>query len=149
MVEIILTHKEDIRFLKLIKMLDEELCKIYGDVQKAYEKHNQVDKIEHVAMALCDGKAIGCGGYKKYDDISAEIKRVYVLPEHRGSGSAEKIMNELHEKAKASGYKRCVLETGPEQKAAIKLYERLGYVKTENYEPYIGMAASICYEKQL
>jgi ribosomal protein S18 acetylase RimI-like enzyme len=147
--EIIITHKGDIRFAELIKRLDEELYIKYGDIQKAYDKYNSVDKVEHVVLAICNGRAIGCGGYKKYDDISAEIKRVYVLPEYRSRGFAEKIMSKLHDKAKVCGYKKCILETGPQQKAAIRLYKRLGYMKIENYKPYIGMMASVCYEKNL
>ena len=149
MMEILLTHKDDSRFLELIKLLDDDLYDKYGDIQKTYEKYIGLENLVHVAMAFCGERAVGCGGYKKYDNVSAEIKRIYVLPEYRGCGYAEKIMDKLHEKAKEGGYKKCLLETGPKQEAAIRLYQRLGYEKIDNYEPYIGMTASICFEKQL
>ena len=149
MIEIIMTHKDDARFQKLIALLDEELYDIYGELQKSYEKHNNVEKVEQVVLAVVNEQAVGCGGYKMYDSQCAEIKRVYVLPEHRGSGAASTIMQTLHDKAKESGYIKCLLETGEEQKAAVKLYERLGYFRINNYEPYTDMPESICYEKSL
>ena len=149
MIEIILTHKDDERFLSLIKLLDEELYEIYGELQKSYDKHNKVEAVEQVALAIVNGGAVGCGGYKKYDSQRAEIKRVYVSPSHRNCGLAAKLMECLQKKAKECGYIKCVLETGEEQKAALHLYERLGYVRTKNYGVYADMAESICLEKCL
>ena len=40
-----------------------------------------------------------------------------------------------------------VLETGLKQPEAIRLYERSGYEKIENYGQYIGVENSVCMQK--
>ena len=50
-------------------------------------------------------KAVGCGALKKHKDKTVEIKRMYTLPESRGSGVASKILQELEKLHTQS--KRC------------------------------------------
>ena len=84
---------------------------------------------------------------KKFDDVSMEIKRMYVANKQRGKGIAQKLISELETWAKELGYKKCVLETGRRQKAAVKFYQKCNYKVIENYGQYIGMENSICFEK--
>ena len=81
------------------------------------------------------------------DDV--EIKRMFVDPAARGAGAAHVLMDALEADARAVGAPRVVLHTGDRQLAAVRTYERHGYSPIPVYEPYIGMPASLCFEKVL
>lgn len=58
---------------------------------------------------------------------SAEIKRMRVAPERQGNGYGTQIFIELEERAQERGYAELVLDTGPTQEAAKRLYEANGF----------------------
>src|SRR5690554_6319601 len=78
-------------------------------------------------------EAVACGGVRRHTDGVGEIKRMYVVPEHRRHGYARVLLRALEERAAALGYTRLVLETGRPQPEAIALYEAEGY---EPIPPY-------------
>ena len=45
-----------------------------------------------MVIAYQDSQAIGCGAFKKLDNETIEIKRMYVKFAHRGSGTAQAIL---------------------------------------------------------
>lgn len=81
------------------------------------------------------------------DDV--EIKRMYVAPDARGLGAAHALMTAVEVEARSLGAPRVILHTGDRQVAAVRTYERHGYTPIEIYEPYVGMPASLCFEKVL
>ena len=91
----------------------------------------------------------GCGAIKELDDLSAEIKRMFVLPGHRNKGLGSIILAELEKWAKELTCKRCLLETGIRQPDAIALYVKNGYIAIPNYGQYAGVENSVCFEKYL
>ena len=147
--EIIFTAAGDRDFIGLIGLLDRELQKRYGDLQKQYDRHNQTDAIVGAAVVYRDEAPIACGAYKQFDDVTAEIKRVFVRSECRGQGIAKRLMSALEESAKSGGYQYAVLETGVLQPEAVGLYRSIGYTITDNYGPYAGNANSVCMKKRL
>ena len=90
---------------------------------------------------------VGCGAFKKYEDGAAEIKRMFVLPEHRGRRVAAGVLKELEDWAAEMDFRECILETGYKQPEAIALYKRSGYEVIENYGQYIGVENSVCMRK--
>ncbi|CAN5592271.1 hypothetical protein BH10BAC5_BH10BAC5_07190 [soil metagenome] len=70
-------------------------------------------------------------------------------PEKRGKGIAPKILEELEKWAAELGYKKCILETGKNQTEALALYRKSGYKEIPNYEQYVNMRNSLCFEKIL
>lgn len=78
-----------------------------------------------------------------------EIKRMYVSPDARGLGAADALMTALEDEATSAGATRLVLHTGDQQVAAVRTYQRHGFVPIPVYEPYVGMPASLCFEKVL
>ncbi len=95
------------------------------------------------------GEAVGCGGLRDLGNGEAEIKRMYVRPDHRGTGVSVAVLNSLEEHGRRLGLRRLTLETGDRQPDAIRFYEREGYVRIPNFGPYVGEPASICYAKEL
>jgi len=74
---------------------------------------------------------------------------MYVSPENRGTGIAQKVLYELEVWAKELGYKKCILETGKRQVEAVHFYKKCGYKIIPNYGQYAAMGNSICFEKGL
>ena len=108
------------------------------------------DDITVFYIAYSDsGEAIGCGGLRERDATEAEIKRMFVLSEHRGSGVAVAILSQLEQFGRERGYSRLVLETGDQQPDAIRFYEREGFTRIPNFGYYVGSAHSLCFEKVL
>lgn len=55
------------------------------------------------------------------------LNDVYVVPEFRGKGIGKSLTTECLSKMKAKGFKTVRLNVLPENKIAIKLYEKLGF----------------------
>lgn len=140
------TTSEDVDFKFLEKQLDDELFEIYGDMQSNYSSHNTVIDLKTIIIFV-DQKPIGCGCLKFLDCDLAEVKRVYVSLEYRNRGVAKIIVKEIQKLAIESNIKNIILQTGSRQKAAVNLYESMGYKLTENYGPYVNDSNSICMKK--
>lgn len=148
---LITTNGTDKRFCDLCSQLDEALDEaVGGEKQRSqYVQYNQLDDIHDVVLACNHETTLGCGSFKRYDEQTAEIKRVFVKKEFRRNKVAVHIMKELERIAATKGYQRLILETGMPLKAAIKLYESLGYHVIPNYGQYANMDESVCMEKLL
>ena len=137
-------------FRLLITLLDNELNEQYGDLMRStYDRYNHIIDIDTVIVAYRDNIPVGCACFKKYDNTSAEIKRMFVRGAERGQGIAYQILHELELWAKECGFENSILETGNKQHEAIALYQKLGYVIVPNYVQYSGMDTSICMRKVL
>ena len=74
-----------------------------------------------------DGRALAGGGLKRSEAGICEIKRMFVVPEARGSGLGARLLEELEALARDLGYAVARLDTGAKQPGAQRLYERAGY----------------------
>jgi GNAT superfamily N-acetyltransferase len=149
MVEIVKTDSENTDFIELVRNLDADLAERDGDDHAFYSKFNKLDKIKFVAVAYDNEKPVACGAMKKYAANTMEIKRMYVAPEYRGKGFANKILSALENWASELSYTKCMLETGKRQPEAIRLYEKNGYSLIPNYGQYVGVENSLCFEKKI
>jgi len=96
-----------------------------------------------------DGTAIGCGGLRQLDEVTGEVKRMYVVPESRGSGAADAIVEALEVHARKRGWTHLRLETGDRLASAIAFYRRRGFERIQNFGPYVGVDYSLCFELEL
>lgn len=96
-----------------------------------------------------EGEALACGGISRYDDATAEVRRMYVMPRARGRGYSRLVLDALEAEARALGYSLVRLETGNLQAAAIGLYVSAGYGPIERYGPFANDRRSVCFEKRL
>ncbi|HEX8792762.1 MAG TPA: GNAT family N-acetyltransferase [Polyangiaceae bacterium] len=104
-------------------------------------------------LARSDGAAVGCGGVALFPDF-AEVKRMYVRPAARGSGVADALLERIEHATRGAGLQLLRLETGDRSHAAIRFYERSGFVRCAAFGAYATMAAaaivtSVFYEKKL
>jgi putative acetyltransferase len=149
MIKIVRTNSSNSDFLILVRKLDAELAIRDGDDHAFYSQFNTLEKIRHVILAYADGEPAGCGAIKKYSAGTMEIKRMFVLPDHRRKGIAAKILAELEPWAAELSFRKCILETGKKQPEAIELYKKNGYQPIANYGQYVGVENSVCFEKKI
>lgn len=147
MIQLLRTTSSNPYFGSLIALLDSELNSRYGALQKGYDKHNIIEQNNTVVLAFDGELPVGCGCFKQFNNETVEIKRMFVRKEYRGKGISKLVLKELEAWACEKGFKTAVLETGIAQPEAIGLYVNGGYVKTENYGPYIGNKNSVCMTK--
>lgn len=86
-------------------------------------------------VALKDDRiAGGCGIFptKGLPRDCVELVKYYVLPGERGHGIGRKLMQLCIESAVRLGYSQLYLETVPELKDAIRIYEKAGFVHIPN-----------------
>lgn len=145
------TNGDDPDFKGLCQALDRFLHRTAGEKvnQSQYDAFNQLGSIHDVVLAYEDEIPVGCAGFKRYDDQSAELKRVFVREEYRGKGIAGKMLENLEEEAGKKGYSYLILETGKHLTAAIALYKNHGYAVIPNYGPYKEISTSVCMGKKI
>jgi putative acetyltransferase len=81
------------------------------------------------AYFVCEaeGKVMGGGGIGPLaggDTDYCELKKMYFLPEARGLGLGQKVLEACLQAAKAKRYRFCYLETFNTMNKAMKLYEK-------------------------
>lgn len=147
MIRTIRTDSSNPDFNTLVKHLDAYLAIVDGNDHTFYAQFNKTHNIKHVVIAFDNGEAVGCGAIKPYAPDTAEIKRMYTSPEHRGKGIARQVLTELENWARELSYTRCILETGKRQQEAVALYEKHGYRLIPSYGQYENVENSVCFEK--
>ncbi|CCH34704.1 GNAT family N-acetyltransferase [Actinosynnema sp. NPDC047251] len=74
-----------------------------------------------------DGAAVAGGAFMRYDERTAEFKRIWTHSGHRRRGLGRRVVAELERVAAEFGYRRVFLTTGPRQPEAKGLYLATGY----------------------
>ena len=89
------------------------------------------------------GQTVAGGAYRKYDEQTAELKRIWTHPDYRRRGLGIKLLEVLEDEAAGHGYRKLFLVTGPMQPEAIAMYARHGY------EPLFDMSADLAQLHEL
>lgn len=106
-------------------------------------------------LGLLDGEPVAMGAWRRVaverlgTSRTAEVKRMYVVPEAQRRGLARLILAHLEATAAAAGVEALVLSTGTRQPEAMALYEAAGYEPIEGFGHYAGGALNRCYGKRL
>jgi putative acetyltransferase len=137
---------------RLVAALDAELSLFYPPEQRFGPNL----KAEHLGsgkgtflVARDAGAAVGSGAIRVLDATTAEVKRMYVKPSHRGTGVGSAVLAALEDIARDLGVRRLVLETGLQQEAAITLYRHAGFTEADCWGEYLTSPASVCFAKDL
>jgi len=86
-------------------------------------------------IAEQDGQVVGGGGIFPSPGLPAgtcELVKMYLLPLARGTGIGATLMNTCLGKAKEMGFVNMYIETLPELKKAISVYEKFGFIYLDN-----------------
>lgn len=101
----------------------------------------------HVLVAIADGEVVGTVGAAIHDD-RGHLRGMAILPQLRGSGVAAQLLTAIEEWLRMQGCARLLLNTTRPLQAAMKFYEKHGYVRTGRISDFFGMDL-IEYEKSL
>lgn len=96
-----------------------------------------------------DGTAVACGGLRRLDDETCELKRMYVIDGARRSGVGRRLLAALEAAAIQLGYRVVKLETGNAQPEALGLYTSAGYEPIDNFGYYRCAPLSRSFAKVL
>lgn len=100
-------------------------------------------------VGYLDGEPVACGGLRRVDADTVEVKRMYVVPRARGRGFSRVVLATLEDLAREHGASRVALETGLAQPEAMRLYETSGYERIEGFGHYRCAPLSVSYAKSL
>jgi putative acetyltransferase len=81
-------------------------------------------------VAIQQDKAVGGAGIFPSEGLPedvCELVKMYLLPEVRGMGAGRQLIEKCLAFAREAGYKRVYLETLPELKTAIHVYEKFNF----------------------
>ena len=100
-------------------------------------------------IGLIDGVPVTGGAFRRFDDVTAELKRIWTDSRHRRRGHARALVNQLESEIAARGYSRIYLTTGDRQPEAEALYLSMGYTRLAEPLPAEGEVYPIAFAKVL
>lgn len=81
-------------------------------------------------VAVLDGEVVGGAGIYPTSGLPegcCELVKMYLLPQARGTGIGQQLIEKCIETAGHFGFEKMYLETMPELKKAISIYEKAGF----------------------
>lgn len=114
-------------FLEYAAWLKVDLCFQGFDAELAGLPGDYTAPAGALFIAKSEGVAAGCIALRRLEGQTGEIKRLYVRPAFRGTGLGERLAVRILDAARASGYRRLVLDTFDTMQAAVRLYSKLGF----------------------
>jgi putative acetyltransferase len=101
-------------------------------------------------VATCGGRMVGCGATRRATGADwGEVKRMFVLPAHRGQRVASRLLATLEQRLAVAGAIWARLETGRDQHEALRLYERSGYRRCAAFGGYPDNGLSVFLDKRI
>ncbi|MFD2918028.1 GNAT family N-acetyltransferase [Psychroserpens luteus] len=103
----------------------------YEDAETPFMYEAYKDEKAVYFVVANGNQVLGGGGIKQLKDFDGnvcELQKMYFSSLVRGKGYGKKLIDKCLETAKGFGYETCYLETIPELKAAIHIYETHGFI---------------------
>ena len=98
-----------------------------------------------------DNEIIGGAGIAEFENIDccAEIQKLYLTDAAKGKGLGRRLMQTAEDFAREKNYKKLYLETHSDLKAAIRLYEKLGFKEIDRPDFVLHGTMDKFYMKEL
>jgi putative acetyltransferase len=107
-------------------------------------------------VARTEGRVVGCGAVRTMPgepdtagEPYGELKRMYVEPDARGLGIGGRLIDALEASLAERGVRLALLETGGDQREAVRLYERKGYARRGAFGGYPDNGLSLFMARRL
>jgi GNAT superfamily N-acetyltransferase len=89
------------------------------------------------------------GAFRRFDDSTAELKRIWTDSRYRRQGHAKALLAALEAEIIARGYRSVYLTTGDRQPEAEALYLSTGYLRLDEPLPAEGEVYPLAFQKTL
>lgn len=140
----------------LIEAVQAEYVARYGGQDESpVDPADFEDPLGQFFVAYLDGAPVATGAWRRSSvralgaEVTAEVKRMYVVPAAQRRGLARRMLAHLEATASEEGIEAMVLETGMKQPEAIALYESSGYEPIPGFGHYRGSELSRCFGRRL
>lgn len=106
-------------------------------------------------VGYLEGRPVATGAWRHVGlralgtERTAEVKRMYVVPDVQRRGFARVVLSHLEAATAAAGHDVVVLNTGGQQPEAIALYRSEGYVPVEGWGVYACHPGAYFFGKRL
>jgi ribosomal protein S18 acetylase RimI-like enzyme len=100
-------------------------------------------------IGLLGEEPVTGGAFCRFDDSTAELKRIWTDSRYRRQGHAKALLVELEAEIVARGYRRVYLTTGDRQPEAEALYLSTGYLRLPEPLPAEGEVYPVAFVKTL
>jgi GNAT superfamily N-acetyltransferase len=100
-------------------------------------------------IGLLDDLPVTGGAFCRFDDSTAELKRIWTDSRHRRQGHAKALITALEAEIVARGYRSVYLTTGDRQPEAEALYLSTGYVRLSEPLSAEGDVFPVAFQKAL
>ena len=122
------THPD---FFKLSKKLEDFQFNLMPVLkEKGYNLTENLDEITGLILYV-ENDPVASIGLKKIDEETCEIVRVYVSDDYRGNGYAGMLFERVENFVRELGFKNAELVAWCDAKSALRLYEKMGFMKSE------------------
>ncbi|MCI4317224.1 MAG: GNAT family N-acetyltransferase [Thermoplasmata archaeon] len=115
------------RAQKGLAMIDQQISDLPGDYRPPRGE---------IILAFARTDLVACGGLRWLGPKIAEIKRIYVRPDHRGPEFGPRLTRALLDRAGELGFERVRVDTLPTMTAAIQFYQEMGFHPVPAYWPH-------------
>lgn len=98
------------------------------ETKKMFESYQNDDDIYYVIEK--NGEVLGGAGVKplrNFEGNICELQKMYFSPKVRGEGYGKQMFETCLNAAEKLGYEKCYIESAPQLKAAIHVYESFGF----------------------
>ncbi|MFD6349293.1 GNAT family N-acetyltransferase [Streptomyces roseolus] len=138
----------------LLRELGDEYSRRYGkdahvEISRYPDEEFTAARGGVLLLLLERGAPVAGGAFRRYDATTAELKRIWTHSAHRRRGLARRVVAELEDEARARGYRRVRLTTGPRQPEARGLYLATGYAPLFDTEADPETLGLLPFEKLL
>lgn len=147
--ELRFVSSDSVDFRNLAALLDAYYFALVGDIQLKYAEPNRPENMNALLVAYEAGTPIACGAWKAVDADTAEIKRIFVLPQYRRRGVAGALIRALEDNVRTTGRRKLILETAVDTSGSHALYASLGYQLREYYGSPAGAENCLCFHKEI
>ncbi|MEI6680371.1 MAG: GNAT family N-acetyltransferase [Mariniphaga sp.] len=102
----------------------------YDQTTDALYELFQKERSAYYVLETDDGKVVGGGGIYPTGELpedTCELVKMYLLPEVRGQGWGRSIIEKCLQNALEFGFENVYIESMPELKLALNIYEKFGF----------------------
>ena len=152
-VRVPITHPDAQALIEAVQA--EYVARYGGQDESPIDPADFEDPLGRFYVGYLDGTPVATGAWRRSSvralgaEVTAEVKRMYVVPTAQRRGVARRMLAHLEATAAEAGIEALVLETGMKQPEAIALYTSSGYEPIPGFGYYCGSELSRCFGRRI